>query len=138
MISDRVVGAWEAFQARSGGIRRPQSEDEYSKLVALLDELTDDYDCGTEPYASLFDILTNYAHAWELVHEPGLKNPEVAPNEMLAQLMSEHGVSQYELSRNGLVDQGNLSRILAGERGISKSLAKKLAVYFKVKPDLFI
>jgi HTH-type transcriptional regulator/antitoxin HigA len=138
MISERVVGAWEEFQAHSGGLGRSQTEEDYSKLVALLDELTDNYDCTREPYASLFDLLVSYARAWEQEHEPDLKDPDVAPHEMLAYLMEERGVTQYLLAQAGIVDQGNLSRILAGKRSISKILAKKLAEYFRVRAELFI
>jgi HTH-type transcriptional regulator/antitoxin HigA len=138
MISERVVGAWEEFQAHSGGLGRPQTEEDYIKLVALLDELTDNYDCTREPDASLFDLLASYAHAWEHEHEPDLKDPDVAPHEMLAYLMEERGVTQYQLAQAGIVDQGNLSRILAGKRSISKTLAKKLAEYFRVSAELFI
>lgn len=138
MKSERVAGAWEVFQAQSGGLERPRTADDYSRLIALLDDLTDTYDCTQEPYGSLFDILASYANAWELEHEPELKNPDVAPHEMLAYLMEEHGVTQYQLAQEAIVDQGNLSRILAGNRSISKALAKRLAERFSVSVELFL
>jgi HTH-type transcriptional regulator/antitoxin HigA len=138
MTSERVVGAWEEFQAHSGGIRKPESEAQYLELVELLDDLTDRYDCNLEPYASLFDLLANYADEWEAENEPELKHPDVAPNQMLAYLMEDRGVSQYQIAQTGLVDQGNLSRILSGKRGVSKQLAKRLAEYFDVDPNLSI
>jgi HTH-type transcriptional regulator/antitoxin HigA len=57
---------------------------------------------------------------------------------MLAGLMEEHGLSQNQLASEGIADQGNLSNILAGDREISKSLAKRLAARFKVPADLFL
>jgi hypothetical protein len=57
MISERVVGAWEEFQAHSGGLGRPQTEEDNSKLIALLDELTDTYDCTR---ATLAKTLAEY------------------------------------------------------------------------------
>lgn len=138
MISERVAGAWAEFQSHSGGLGRPQTEQDYDQLLAILGDLSDNYDCSHEPYGSLFDLLTGYAHAWEEQNQPDLKNPEVEPHEMLAYLMEERGISQYRLAQEGIVDQGNLSRILAGERSISKQLAKRLAERFRVNVELFV
>ena len=138
MINERVMKAWAEFQAHSGGFGRPQTAGDYEHILTLLNDLTDKYDCTNEPYASLFDLLTSYAHTWEQEHEPDLKNPDVAPHELLAYLMQERGVTQYHLAQRGIVDQGNLSRILAGKRNISKELAKRLAEHFGVGVENFI
>lgn len=141
MIADRqnIVRAWEAFHAATGGgIRRPKTEEEYVALHALIDDLTSRYNCNEEPYASLFDLIAMCMHEWELEVEPELKNPAVPPHRVLAFLMEQQGVSQYQLAKEGIVDQGNLSKILKGEREISKELAKKLAARFKVSAELFL
>jgi len=137
VISERLAGAWAEFQVDSGGVRRPATDSDYEVLIALLNDLTDNFDCTQEPYASLYDLLAGYAHAWELDHEP-LKVPEVSGNEMLVYLMEDRGLTQYQLAQKGLVDQGNLSRILSGKRNISKDLAKRFAAYFGVDAELFI
>lgn len=134
----KIVDAWQAFQRAAVSIKRPISESEYLELLELADGLTSRYDCNEEPYASLFDIIATYMHEWELVNEPELKNPDVPPHEILAYLMEERGISQYQLEQEGLVHQGNLSKILKGKRGISKSLAKKLAQRFAVGVELFL
>ena len=77
-------------------------------------------------------------HEWELVNEPDLKNSVATPHEMLAYLMEQRGVTQYRLAKDGVVSQGTLNAILKGRRGISKAVAKKLAVYFGVSVELFI
>ena len=100
--------------------------------------VSDTYDTASEPYAALFDYLATLAHAWELENEPDLKSPNVAPFKVLAHVMDGHGVSQYQLAGEGIVDQGNLSRMFAGERGISKNLAKRLAARFHVSEEVFI
>ncbi|ADI14061.1 helix-turn-helix domain-containing protein [Truepera radiovictrix] len=138
MTTATVVSAWEAFQAATGGIKRPETEADYETLRELLNDLTNRYNCNVEPYGSLFDLIATYMHDWELAHEPELKNLVATPQEMLAILMREHGVTQYQLDKEGVVNQGTLSRILKGERGISKALAKKLAERFGVKVELFI
>lgn len=56
----------------------------------------------------------------------------------LAHLMEQHGISQYQLDKEGVYSQQNSSRILKGERGTSLKLAKKLAERFGVGTELFI
>ncbi len=136
--ASRVASAWEAFQATAGGIKRPETEAEYEALLRLADELTDRYNCNEEPHASLFDLIAGYLHAWELANEPELKDPDVPPHRMLAYYMEEWGVTQYQLAKEGIVNQGNLSAILQGKRNISKALAKKLAERFEVNVEVFL
>ena len=138
MIIERVPEAWAQFQMQVGGLSRPDSEEEYEQVINLMHHVADNYSTTHEPYAALFDYLARLAHEWEVENEPDLKNPDVAPHAVLAYLMEEHGVSQYQLAQEGIVNQGNLSRILSGERGISKNLAKKLAERFRVSAGAFI
>lgn len=138
MIIERVPEAWAQFQSHIGGLSRPRSEQEYEQLIALMHHLSDSYDSTSEPYAALFDFLATMAHDWEAANEPEFQNPDVAPpHTVLAYLMEEHGVSQYQLAQEGIADQGNLSRILAGERSINKNLAKALAARFSVSVEAF-
>lgn len=138
MIIERVPEAWAHFQKQVGGLTRPTSEVEYEQVVSLMHHLADNYSTSSEPYAALFDYLATLAHDWEVENEPDLTSPDVAPQQVLAYLMDEHGVSQYQLAQEGIADQGNLSRILAGERSISKNLAKRLAARFNVSAEVFI
>lgn len=138
MTTATVVNAWEAFQATAGGIKRPETEADYEALLALADDLTDHYNCNTEPYGSLFDLIAGYMHEWELANEPELKDVQVPPFEMLAYYLENRGVTQYRLAKDLSVSQGNLSAILRGDRGISKELAKKLAAYFNVSVEVFL
>lgn len=100
--------------------------------------VSDTHGTENEPYAALFNYLAGLPHAWELENEPALKDSDIEPHKVLAHLMAEHGVSQYQLAREGLVNQGNLSRILAGKRGISKAITRKLAERFHVGVGVFI
>lgn len=138
MNIERVPEAWAQFQQQVGELKRPTTTDDYLQIIDLMHHISNNYGAASEPYAALFDYLATLAHEWELEHEGELKNPEVDPHRVLAYLMEEHGVSQYQLAQEGIVDQGNLSRILAGKRSISKNLAKKLAARFHVNPAVFI
>jgi HTH-type transcriptional regulator/antitoxin HigA len=136
MIAERAFEAWENFA--SAGVKRPTSETEYVELHRFMDELTSHHDINEQPWSDLFGLIANYMHEWELENEPELKNPDVPPHRMLAHYMEQQGVSQYQLDKEGIASQQNLSKILQGERGISKELAKKLAGRFGVSIELFI
>lgn len=132
-----IVQAWGGFYAATH-LAAPKTEDEYETLHSLADYLLDNYNVDTEPYGPLFELVTGYMHVWELEHEPDLKNPDAPPYQLLAHLMEQHAVSQYQLEKEGIASQQNLSRILKGERGISLKLAKRLAERFEVGTELFI
>ena len=109
----------------------------YLELRALADYLLDHVNVESGPYAP-FDLVLEYLDRWERLYEPELKAAEAPPKDVLEHLMAAWGVTQYRLAKDGVAGQGTLSAILAGKRGISKALAKKLAVYFGVSVELFI
>ena len=136
-----VVTAWGMFAHSTRNdivLQIPQSEDQYDALVAVADELTSFYNCNDSKHAPLFDLVTYYISEWERVHYADILEHDVAPHKMLAYYLETRGVSQSQLQKDGIVNQGNLSKILRGEREISKELAKKLAAYFDVSVELFI
>lgn len=138
MSAEHIPEAWSAFHKQMGSLAHPITEDEYDQLVSLMNHVYDNFDTTTAPYDHLLDYLANLVNEWELEHQPELKDIDVAPNEVLAFLMEQQGVTQSQLGKEGIVSQGNLSRILSGDRGISKELAKKLAKRFRVDVSLFI
>ena len=136
MIAERALNAWKSsFDA---GIKRPVTEADYEELLEFTNELTDNYNIDLQPWSDLFGLIGGYMHEWELENEPELKNPQAEPYQMLAHFMEQQDVTQYQLDKEGVVDQGNLSAILKGKRGISLELAKRLAERFGVSVELFI
>ena len=136
MIAERAYQAWEDFS--KAGVKRPVTEEDYAELHGFMDDLTSHHDINEQPWSDLFGLVAAYMHEWELANEPELKNPDVSPHQMLTHLLEARGVSQSQLQKDGIVNQGNLSKILKGERDISKELAKKLAAYFDVSVEMFI
>lgn len=138
---NQVVTAWETFahSARNELVLDvPKSEEEYDALVAFTNKLTSEHNCNDPEHAPLFDLVTFYISEWEKEHYTDIIDGEMPPHEMLAYYLETRGVSQLQLQKDGIVNQGNLSKILKGEREISKELAKKLAGYFGVSVELFI
>lgn len=136
MISERAYEGWQAlFDA---GVKRPENEADYLELLAFMDDLTSRHDINRQPWSDMFGLIAGYMHEWELEHELELKSSDIPGQQVLALLLEQHGVTQYQLAKEGIVDQGNLSKILKGEREISKELAKKLATRFGVGVELFL
>ena len=137
MTQDQVIEAWSAFQA-STHFKRPESEAEYEGLQGLLHYLIDHHNCDEEPYASLLHLVGTYMDEYEREHDADLKDVDVAPRQMLEFYMEQQGVTQYQLDKEGVASQSVLSRVLSGEREISKALAKKLAERFSVNVEVFL
>ena len=118
-------------------IRRPSTEAEYDGLFELIESIFKAAGANPEhgPYSTLLDIASTYAHDWEEQHHP---MPMGDPVNVLKFLMDEHGVSQADLIRANITDQPTLSRILSGQRSISKVIAKRLGGHFKLAADTFL
>jgi antitoxin component HigA of HigAB toxin-antitoxin module len=102
--------------ASKGATKRTEDETDY---LIVLGRLIADYE-RTLPSVQKF-----------------LKDP-ISPAESLAYLIEENELTQTQLAEEIGVDQGNLSAFLSGRRGLSKSLAMKLANRFKVSVTQFL
>ena len=78
----------------------------------------------------------HYAGLWEDEHE--LLVDSSTPKDVLEFWMDQHSTTQKDLERAGVADQPTISKILKGEHGISKSIAKGLGTYFKISPAEFL
>ena len=99
-------------------------------MNVLVDHVGDDED---HALAGLLDMLGGYIADYDEEHHRIEASP---PHETLAFLMQQQGLKQTDLA--DLVDQGTLSKILRGNRAISKTLAKALAARFKVSVQTFL
>ena len=99
-------------------------------MNVLVDHVGDDED---HPLAGLLDLLGGHIADYDEKHHRVEAPP---PRETLKFLMQQHGLKQTDLA--DLVDQGTLSKILRGDRAISKTLAKALAARFKVSVGTFL
>jgi HTH-type transcriptional regulator / antitoxin HigA len=123
------------FNAVVGGIRPATTESEYEHLIALMQDLTDQYNPDDARVMALFDILAQYILQYEETH---FDFSSGTATDVLRHLMTVHNVSQTDLAREGIASQGQLSNVLAERRGFSKVLAKKLANRFLVPLETFL
>jgi HTH-type transcriptional regulator/antitoxin HigA len=107
---------------------------EYEAAVEHLNQLLDVGGANqAHPLAGLVEALGELIQTYEKRETP---MAEAEPRDVLRYLMTEHGLRQTDLV--GIASQGTISDILSGRRGISKSLAKKLAARFHVSAGVFV
>ena len=83
----------------------------------------------------LIEVLATLIERYEASEYP---TPEVAPAEMLAQLLKTKDVKAADVARATGIPTATLSNVLAGRRGISKQNAFKLGEYFGLSPMAFL
>ena len=130
-----IIHQWESFAAVGVELLKPiSSETDYDAVIAFLEEITDRMESPEDiTYLGLVNLLAQNISTWE---QENLEIPDSAPHEMLEFLMTQHQLRQTDLK--DLVDQSALSKILRGERAISKKLAKALAEKFHVPISVFL
>jgi HTH-type transcriptional regulator/antitoxin HigA len=127
-----VEQAWSGLQHQVF-LRPIRSEDDYSRMVALIDSLVDIVGDNEEhPLFDLYDLALELIGNWEREH---VQLPNVAPREVLRFLLEEHNMKQSDLS--DIASASLISDILAGRREISKRLSKALAERFHVDASAF-
>lgn len=105
-------------------------------MAGLLDKLieaSDDVQRG--PYANLIHLLGTYIAAWDDQHH---QIEPAEPGESLMALMQEHNLTQKALAGATGITQGEISRLLRGQRKFSTAHAKALARHFGVSPEVFM
>ena len=128
-----IQTSWQAFDAMAH-LRPIHTDDEYDRMVALMNSLLDAAgDDEEHPLSGLLDLVGDLVSRYEQEHYP-IEPAE--PQEVLRQLMDARGLKQADLSE--IVPQSNLSAILAGKRKISATLAGKLGKFFGISPAVFV
>ena len=135
IATESIIHQWESFAAVGINLLKPiSSEAEYDAVIAFLEEITDRMESPEDiRYLGLVNLLAQNISTWE---QENLEILDNAPHEMLEFLMTQHQLKQTDLK--DLVDQSALSKILRGERAISKKLAKALAEKFRVPVGVFL
>jgi HTH-type transcriptional regulator / antitoxin HigA len=110
-----------------------ETEDEYDRLLAVVERLTFAKNCTPEENA-LHRLLVTLIEVYDTENYPINKSE---PYEILQHIMESSGIRQADLV--GIIgSSGVVSEVVNGKRAISKAQAKALGDYFKVSPSLFI
>jgi HTH-type transcriptional regulator/antitoxin HigA len=128
-----ILQAWLPFKELVG-VTGVHSEQDYAQACATIEVLLDEIrDAEDHPLADVLDYLSDQVKAYE---DENFVIPEAEPKEVLRFLLEQHGLKQDHLS--DIAPQGRISDILAGNRSISKDIAKRLAKRFHVHADVFL
>lgn len=115
MISNNEEHARLMADVQALIIRGPELSLEERELLSLLATLIEQYESKQNYFAEF----------------------PVSPIDVLEHMMDAHGHTAKDLW-GILADKGTVSKILSGERSISKAQAKKLAALYHVSASLFI
>ena len=112
-----------------------KTEAENERLLAIVESLLKKGEGRlTAEEDALLELLTGLIHDFESRAYPPAKSE---PHEMVAFLLEQRGLRASDLWPV-VGSKGRVSEILAGKRAISKEQAKRLAVFFRVRVELFI
>ncbi|MFM2343540.1 MAG: hypothetical protein RLZZ210_148 [Pseudomonadota bacterium] len=117
-------------------IKVPHNENEYDKLIIILNNLLDIVgDNENHPLADLLELTGQLAEDFE---SKNIKIDASNPVDALKFLMDSNQINQIELSKELGITQPVISRILSGERKINLNQAKAFSNRFNVGLEVFI
>jgi HTH-type transcriptional regulator/antitoxin HigA len=111
-----------------------ETEEENERMLAVVQKLMDKGEAISAEEDALLRLLATLIQDFEERH---YKPREATPLEVLHHLMDARGLKPTDLWEL-FGSKGIASEVLNGKRSISKTQAKKLAVFFQVTADLFI
>ncbi len=132
MQLEAITKNWEAlYQAQLHPI---QSVSQYLEMLDFMRGLMRSYDVSLEPYRGLWRLAAQYIGDWELVHDE-LASETLKGFELLRAIAGAQNLTQEALAVKLGINQGHLSRILRGERLITRKLALRIEHLFHVPVD---
>lgn len=109
------------------------SEEEYSRMVAIVDRLAVKREPSVEEEL-LLELLSTLIEVYENEKYP---IPDAPPHVMIQQFMLDRGLRQADLVAV-LGSRSLVSEVVNGKRKPSKMQVKNLGRFFGVSPELFI
>ena len=109
------------------------SEEEYDRIVAIVDGLAVKRDASVEE-ERLLELLSTLVEVYENEHCP---IPDAPPHVMIQQFMLDRGLRQADLVPV-LGSRSLVSEVVNGKRKPSKLQVKNLGAFFGVSPQLFL
>ncbi|BAZ46168.1 putative transcription regulator with HTH domain protein [Chondrocystis sp. NIES-4102] len=115
-----------------------ENEAEYEQYLAISENLIAKKDDRTTEETALFRLLVKLIEDYEEQTFALKQWQNIPPHFILQHLLESSGTKQSDLVGIVSPSKGLISSIVNGKRAISKQQAKKLGVFFKVSPSLFI
>ena len=128
-----LLEPWETINAALGLASPVRDEAHYHELLAFVDEAFERFgENDKHPIFGLVSVVADRIREYEDRVHP---LPLLAPNELLRELMAEHGIKQSELPEVGT--QSVVSEVLSGKRTLNLRQVKALADRFHVPMEVF-
>jgi antitoxin component HigA of HigAB toxin-antitoxin module len=135
MQLETITKNWEALhQAQLHPIT---TEVQYTQMLDFMHNLMRGYDVTLEPHKSLWRLASQYIIEWESANDDVAFEP-IQGFEILRALADAQDSTQAEFAAKLEIDQSHLSRILRGERRISRKLAARAERIFRVPADTLL
>ncbi|WP_040898302.1 type II toxin-antitoxin system HigA family antitoxin [Xenococcus sp. PCC 7305] len=115
-----------------------ETEAEYEQYLAVAENLIAKKNNRTLEETTLFRLLVKLIEDYEEKVYDLEDWSNLSPHEILQHLLESSGTRQTDLVGTISSSKGLISSIVNGKRAISKEQAKKLGIYFKVNPSLFL
>ena len=110
-----------------------QSDADLDASQAVMDELLRQHlDAGGLAY---LDALSDLVRVYEREHHAV---PPLAPHELLAYLLEEHGLSQADLVRRTGIAKATISDLVSGKRAFTVEQMHRVAEVFGVPATVFM
>ena len=130
----KIPTDWKELVAQLYLLKPIRTRGDYNRAMHIIEMLAGRTDLNTDQEAYL-ESLSILVEAYEKEHFE--IEPKSTPLETLKFLLEQNGLSGSDLGR--ILGQRQVgSKILRGERNLSKSHIKTLAEHFSVDPSLFL
>ena len=137
----QVGAAFRRFADLAAPYSNIRDDAHYRRALTLLDELLEDAeDSPNDPLNPLIDMLAGAIERYEGVHHADSEFDRHLEHgsgvDVLRVLMDQHGLGMSDLPEIG--SKSMVSRVLSGQRDLSKKHILALAERFSVDPSLFL
>lgn len=135
-MDEGIIEQARALFAKAGFIAQIRNRRDYKQALALMDQLIEDYDRNRP----LIEVLSNSIERWEASADEFAEfNRQVEAMDdgvaVLRLLMDQHGLTGSDLPELG--SKSLVSKILKGERSLTRRHIEALSQRFGISPTLF-
>lgn len=114
------------------------SDQQYDELLALMDELVEDYDANQVLIDLLFPVLHEYEETAERFKTFNQRIEALDPGvAMLRLLIDQHGLTQSDF-QNEIGGKSLVSQILSGKRSLTLGHIRALSKRFGIPAAMFV
>ena len=114
------------------------SDQQYDELLALMDELVEDYDANQLLIDLLFPVLQDYEETTERFKAFNQRIETLDPGiAMLRLLIDQHGLTQSDFQQE-IGGKSLVSQILSGKRSLTLGHIRALSKRFGIPAAMFV